>query len=347
MHNAIKQNMAQQAEWQVKYRGQSQRTVVWVIGESINRTNMSLYGYSRPTTPTLDAMRPELLVFNDVVSPDASTEPAMMKMLTPANVGNPDEWRRKPDVLALAEAAGYKTFWLSNQQINDGWIGLVAARADERRFINQGSGRNENNFDANLLPHFDAALADKAPKKLIVVHLLGAHPTYNMRYPAEFSRFDRAADEVSRSLDQKGRQFWIKRQRNEYDNAILYNDHVVGGLIRKIAQHTDGKQAALIYASDHGQEVGHHRNHSGHSPIDNSGYEIPMIVWDRTLVQPDALAKSGLENRSYQTDHLEHTVLGLLKVDTVYYDSTRDILASQFKPVARSINGRPYIRTLQ
>jgi heptose-I-phosphate ethanolaminephosphotransferase len=347
MHNAIKQNMAQQQEWQVKYTGQSQRTVVWVIGESINRTNMSLYGYPRRTTPTLDAMRQELLVFNDVVSADASTEPSMMKMLTPADAGHPDEWRRKPDVLALAEAAGYKTFWLSNQAVNDGWIGLIAARADERRFINQGSGRNENNLDANLLPLFDEALADQAPKKLIVVHLLGAHPTYNMRYPAGFSRFDNAVDDVSRSFDQKGRQFWIKQQRNEYDNAILYNDHVVGGLIRKVAQRTDSKQAALIYASDHGQEVGHYRNHAGHSPIDNSGYEIPMIVWDRSLAQPGAVAKTGLEHRAYQTDNLEHTVLGLLKVDTVYYDAQRDILASQFQPVARSINGHPYVPTLQ
>lgn len=346
MHNAIKLGMAHQTEWQVKYKGESQRTVVWVIGESVNRANMSLYGYPRRTTPTLDALRSELLVFKDVLSPDASTEPALMKMLTPASLDRPDEWRRKPDVLALAEAAGYKTFWLSNQTVNDGWIGLVSARADERKFINQGYGRNENNLDANLLPHFDAALADKAPKKLIVVHLLGAHPTYYMRYPAQFARFDKVADEVSKSFDQKGRQFWIKQKRNEYDNAILYNDYVVGGLIRKIAGHSTGDQSALIYASDHGQEVGHNRNHAGHSPIDNSGYEIPMIVWDKTLSNAAGPGKTGLENRPYQTDSLEHTVLGLLKVNTVYYDAGRDILASGFQPTARSVSGHPYVPDL-
>jgi heptose-I-phosphate ethanolaminephosphotransferase len=320
---------------------------VWVIGESINRFNMSLYGYPRRTTPLLDALRPDLVVFDDVVSADASTLPSMMKMLTPADIQHPDEWRRKPDVLALAEAAGYKTFWLSNQAINDGWIGLVSAEADEREFINQGTGRNENNFDGNLLPHFDKLLADPAPRKLIVVHLLGAHPTYNMRYPSEFSRFDSMKDEVSSGLDRQGRPFWIRQQRNEYDNAILYNDYVVGGLIRKIAQRATGEQAALIYASDHGQEVGHHRNHAGHSPIDNSGYEIPMLVWDRSLVQSSAGAKSALEHRAYQTDHLEHTVLGLLKIDTIYYDPTHDILGSQFKTLARSVNGQPYVTKLQ
>jgi heptose-I-phosphate ethanolaminephosphotransferase len=347
MHNEIKRNMTQRLEWQVKYAGEVQRTVVWVIGESINRANMSLYGYSRRTTPMLDAMRSELVVFNDVVSPDASTVPSMMKMLTPAHLGQPDEWRRKPDVLALAEAAGYKTFWLSNQAINDGWIGLVAAQADERRFINHGAGRHENNYDGNLLPHFDRALADQAPKKLIVVHLLGAHPTYNMRYPREFSRFDSMADQVSTMLDQKGRPFWIRWQRNEYDNAILYNDYVLSGLIRRTTQHTAGEQAALIYTSDHGQEVGHYRNHAGHSPIDKSGYEIPMIVWDSTLAKLDRHAKTGLENRSYQTDHLEHTVLGLLKIDTIYYDKNRDILGNQFKSMVRTLNGQPYSLNLE
>ncbi|HEX9174189.1 MAG TPA: phosphoethanolamine transferase [Telluria sp.] len=347
MHNAIKQGMAHQSEWGVKYKGEPQRTVVWVIGESVNRTNMSLYGYARPTTPILDSMRSELLVFNDVVSPDASTEPALMKMLTPASVARPDEWLRKPDVLALAEAAGYKTFWLSNQTVNDGWIGLVAAGADQRKFINQGQGRHENNLDANLLPHFDAALADKAPKKLIVVHLLGAHPTYYMRYPVQFARFDGVTDAVSNSFDQLGRQFWIKQQRNEYDNAILYNDYVVGGLIRKIAQQSTGKESSLIYTSDHGQEVGHNRNHAGHSPVDNSGYEIPMVVWDRTLAGSTDAGKLGMENRPYQTDSLEHTVLGLLKVDTVYYDAGQDILAGGFRSAKRSVNGHPYIASFE
>jgi heptose-I-phosphate ethanolaminephosphotransferase len=72
-----------------------------------------------------------------------------------------------------------------------------------------------------------------------------------------------------------------------------------------------------------------------------------MIVWDRSLAQPTSPAKTGMENRSYQTDHLEHTVLGLLKVDTVYYDAKRDILDSQFQSTARNINGYPYVSTLQ
>ena len=38
-------------------------TLVLIIGESTNRQHMSLYGYPRPTTPRLDAMRTDLAIF--------------------------------------------------------------------------------------------------------------------------------------------------------------------------------------------------------------------------------------------------------------------------------------------
>ena len=345
---ALRQQLAerrtQPAEWAVRYHGEDRRTVVWVIGESTNRNNMSLYGYGRPTTPGLDAMRADLTVLTDVVSSESATMGSLMNMLTPASLQQPHAWQVKPDVLQLARAAGYKTFWLSNQAANDGWLGLVAEQADQLRYINNGEGRGENNLDGALLPHVDAALADTAPKKLIVVHLLGAHPTYDMRYPAEFSRFDDMADGVAATLKAAGRSFWVREQRDEYDNAILYGDYVLSQIIRRVGAATAGQPAALLYASDHGQEVGHFRNHAGQSPVENSGYEIPMLLWESpagAIVGPGQ--KRALQGRPYQTDHLDHTVLGLLKVASAYYQPEHDVFSPQFQPTPRRIRGQPYL----
>jgi heptose-I-phosphate ethanolaminephosphotransferase len=317
--------------------------VVWVIGESTNRANLSLYGYDRATTPALDAMRSDLLVFKDVVSSEAATMNSLMNMLTPANLDQPQMWSRQPNILMLAQEAGYKTFWISNHAPNDGWLGLVSNQASNRTFINKGVGRGENNIDGNLLPHVGAALADPAQKKLIVVHLLGAHPSYDMRYPALFSRFDAVDDAVSMSMKQAGRSIWIRHKRNQYDNAILYGDHVLASLIEMTSKASAGRTAALLFSADHGQEVGHTRNHAGHSSADNSGYEIPMLVWDSAPEQGNALLKLSLENRPYQTDHLDHTLLGLLDIDTKYYAAARDVLSGQFLPSARTINGLHYL----
>ncbi|MDB5760506.1 MAG: hypothetical protein JWM30_3795 [Burkholderia sp.] len=345
---ALRQQLAerrtQPAEWEVRYHGEDRRTVVWVIGESTNRNNMSLYGYGRPTTPRLDAMRGDLTVLTDVVSSESATMGSLMNMLTPASLQQPHAWQAKPDVLQLARAASYKTFWLSNQAANDGWLGLVAEQADLLRYINNGEGRGENNLDGALLPHVDAALADPAPKKLIVVHLLGAHPTYDMRYPAEFARFDEVKDGVAAALKAAGRSFWVREQRDEYDNAILYGDYVLSQIIQRAGAATAGQPAALLYASDHGQEVGHFRNHAGQSPVENSGYEIPMLLWESpvgAIVGPEQ--RGPLQGRPYQTDHLDHTVLGLMKVASAYYQPEHDVLSPQFQPTPRRIRGRPYL----
>ncbi|MGK5081251.1 phosphoethanolamine transferase [Janthinobacterium sp. HLX7-2] len=344
MQHALTAAMAAPRDWNVRYAGEDARTVILVIGESTNRASMSLYGYPRATTPQLDAMRSKLLVFNDVISPASSTVESMMTMLTPADIGNPDAWMAKPNLLMLAEAAGYKTFWVSNQARNDGWIGLLAGQADESDFINYGTGRGENNFDANLFQPFAHALADAAPKKLIVVHLLGAHPSYDMRYPHRFSYFDNKQDAVSAQMASQGRSAWIRTQRDEYDNAIRYGDYVLGSLIGMADKAKSGRAASLLFVSDHGQEVGYSRNHAGHSASDKSGYEIPMLIWNNQQAPQSTAARAALESRPYQTDKLDATVLGLLKIETRYYAAHDDILSSTFLPVQRFMNGLQYQR---
>ena len=337
-------NRGKTAEWAVRYHGEDQRTVVWVIGESTNRNNMSLYGYGRPTTPRLDAMRADLTVFHDVISSVSATMGSLMHMLTPADLQDPDAWKVKPDVLQLARAAGYKTFWVSNQAANDGWLGLVAEQADVLRYLNNGEGRGENNLDGAVLPEMDKALADASPKKLVVIHLLGAHPTYDMRYPKDFARFDGVEDGVAATMKAAGRSFWIRSQRDEYDNAILYGDYVLSEIIRRTAAANAGKPAALLFSADHGQEVGHFRNHAGQSPVENSGYEIPLLLWESTA---GAIAsreqRTALESRPYQTDHLNDTMLALLKVSSTYYRPEHDLLSPQFRPAPRQIAGKPYL----
>ncbi|MFJ3055223.1 phosphoethanolamine transferase [Herbaspirillum sp. NPDC087042] len=346
MEEDLARNMAQTSDWQVRYAGAQRNTLVWVIGESINRANMSLYGYERNTTPMLEAMRKELIVFRDVVSSEPATMASLMKMLTPADLDDPQAWSRQPDVLMLAREAGFRIIWLSNQAPNDGWLGLVARRADQQVFINKGAGRGENNFDGNLLPGLETALADPAPRKLIVVHLLGAHPTYDMRYPDDYARFDGVRDAVTEKLEKDARSPWIRQLRNEYDNAIAYHDVVLANMLRLTMRAAPGDNASLLFSSDHAQEVGHTRNHAGQSVADASGYEIPMLLWTRSFTGKSAEDKAQLEYRPYQTDQMEHTVLGLLGVESVYYDGRRDILSQRFQAPAfhqvRRINGQPY-----
>jgi heptose-I-phosphate ethanolaminephosphotransferase len=324
------------------YAGPEKHTVVLVVGESVNRANLSLYGYQRKTTPKLDAQRKNLLVFGDVVSSDAATIQSVVKMLTPATLKEPKFDLSKPSVLSQARQAGYEVHWISNQQRNDGAIQMLAEQADHAVFTNKRTGRNATSLDESLIPHLDEVLNRPAPKKFIVVHLMGAHLHYDLRYPKPFAKFQNADDRVYVSMKKASRPFWIRNARNEYDNAILYGDHVLNALLTRLQSTAGSEPASLLYVSDHGQEVGHSRNFSGHSATDASGYEIPLIMWTNREDKIPAAARDALEARPYQADVLDHTIVGLLDIHSASYQADRDLLSPAFRPPVRYLNGRSY-----
>ena len=312
------------------YMGPERHTLVLVLGESVNRNNWSLYGYPRKTTPQLDLIRKDITVFKNVLSSDASTVASLLKMLSPATLDLPDAWAAEPNVLALARKAGYHVVWLSNQEKGDGQIQILAEHAHEQIFVNNGHGRAARSLDERLLPQLAGVLAGPAPRKLVVVHMQGAHLRYDLRYPAAFDRFTGVDDDkVSDSLKQATRPFWIRRARNEYDNAMLYTDHVIASIIRASAKASSVAATTLLYVSDHGQEVGHYRNFSGHSSTDPSGYQVPLLLWT-SGAQPLSEKSAALGQRPYRTDNLDHTLLGLLQIRTRFYDASNDLLSPRF-----------------
>ena len=167
-----------------------------------------------------------------------------------------------------------------------------------------------------------------------------------MRYPSQYARFDTVRDGVMEKLEGADRSAWIRRLRNEYDNAMAYNDYVVGNMARLTMNAAREDNASLLFSSDHAQEVGHTRNHAGQSVADATGYEIPMLVWTRSFTGKSPEDKARLEYRPYQTDQLEHTVMGLMGVRSRYYDARHDILSEDFTSGVfhqqRRINGQPY-----
>jgi heptose-I-phosphate ethanolaminephosphotransferase len=207
--------------------------VVLVITDSINRDNMGLYGYGRPTTPRLQAHKArageQMAVLKNAWSVDASTLPALRNMF---HFGLPES-DNPPHVLALARAAGYKVWWISNH--DDLAIEQQHARfADVVDMVNRTPGRASASLDGEILDCVQEAFADTSTdRKLIVVHLMGAHPHYSLRFPANANPFDDDVDAVETGLVKEGRSAWVRRFRQEYDAALLYHDFVVSELLQQ------------------------------------------------------------------------------------------------------------------
>jgi len=326
----------------VRYAGSGPRTVVFVLGESTTRLDWSLYGYPRETTPELAALGDELVRFDDVITGYPGTVGALREMFTPADLTRPELWMTKPDIFVMAKKAGYKVFWISNHGTDrSGLASIFASHADVVEFTNKGGSRSEGSFDDVLMPPFKKALDDPAPLKLILVHMLGGHPAYNFRYPKAYARFNDADDQVSRELKAQGRSFWAVMQRNYYDNAMLYTDHLLRETIERCRERM-GQPIAWIFAPDHGEDVAHYTNFVGHNQKARSMFEVPVIFWRSKNFTMPVFDSEIVRRRPYQLDTLDDTLLGLMDIAGGYYEPSHDLLSAGFKPAARSMSGVPY-----
>ena len=303
-------------------------TVVLVITDSINRDNMALYGYGRPTTPRLLAHKAQageqMAVLKNAWSVDASTLPALRNMF---HFGLPES-ENPPHLLALARAAGYKVWWISNH--DDLAIEQQHARlADVVDMVNRTPGRASASLDGEILDCVQEAFADTSTdRKLIVVHLMGAHPHYSLRFPENANPFDDDVDAVENGLVKDGRSAWVRRFRQEYDAALLYHDFVVSELLQQTrSAGKPGEERAWMYLSDHGQEVGHGSDRAGHSPSTASGYRIPTVIWRNREPLPDAAA----QQQPFRADWTGWALMDLLKIQWSGQVPERNVLGDAYR----------------
>ena len=131
----------------------------------------------------------------------------------------------------MMKQAGYKTFWITNQQTmtaRNTMLTVFSRQTDKQYYMNQQRTQSAREYDTNVLKPFRSeVLNDPAPKKLIIVHLLGTHIKYKYRYPENQGKFDGNTDHVPPGLSAEELESY-----NDYDNANLYNDHVVASLIK-------------------------------------------------------------------------------------------------------------------
>ena len=306
-------------------------TLVLVIGESTNRAHMSLYGYPRKTSPKLDAMRDQLVVFNQAFASRPYTIEALQQILTFADQENPDLYLTRPSLMNIMKQAGYKTYWITNQQTltkRNTMLTSFSEQMDEQVYLNNSRSQNSYNFDGSVLEPFRKILDDGAERRFIIVHLLGTHMRYQYRYPPEYAFFNGRKDLPEWVTDSQAPMI------NEYDNAVLYNDHVVAQLIGQLG--AAGTDSLLTYFSDHGEDVYDSPNHDfiGRNEAKPTPpmYAVPFFLWSSPRWKAkDPRRFDKLVDRTYQTSHFIHTWADLAGLSFTGFDPSKSIINKQFK----------------
>ncbi|MDH7462022.1 sulfatase-like hydrolase/transferase [Chitinophagaceae bacterium 26-R-25] len=316
------------------------KVFVIVIGESLSRHHMSLYGYSRETNPLLKAQEKDLLIFKNVVSGNVTTNTALPMVLTFADNKHPDDFFTKPSIIDLFRNAGFTTYWITAQTFINGasesLYGTIAKTVDS---LKDCSFEWDYKKDEGVLNPLGQTLDNFAKRNIVIfVHLQGSHLTYNETYPLDFNYFDDSFP-FQTSLQQLSPD--EKQVINEYDNSVRYNDYVVSSIINIVKQRS--LFSYVLYFSDHGEEVFDFREVMFHDPNIKSRYmcDIPFILWRSDNYKKSVKIDEDV-SRPYSTEDVIYSISQLSGLSYKAYDSTKSVFSPAFKLKERLVGGIPY-----
>lgn len=341
----IKERQNREYNVEIAYQDSIPKTIVVVIGESLNKHHMALYGYPRNTNPLLSQLGENLTVYNDVVSPQVHTIPVMRSLFSMADWEYPEYFTEKPSLYELFNRAGYETFLISNQEISEecrSSYDILLTLANKKYNL-----APHKQHDDICIPMLNKVLGENNGKdKLIIIHLIGNHMAYEFRYPKEFIVFRHQKDNMVSSAPFRDEK--AKQTIDKYDNSVLYNDYVINSVVQ-ILSNLENQNTAMIYFSDHGEELYDYREFAGHAyeKVSPTMCEIPFVVWLSPSYKQHRQDLVLDTERPYSSADFIYTISDLAGLTYKDYDDTRSLFSIKFKPKERYVGEKPYESILE
>jgi lipid A ethanolaminephosphotransferase len=291
---------------------------ILVIGESARSDRFSINGYKKETTPLL-ANVDNVISFVNAFSCDTSTLSSVPCLVSREG----REVFRFPvkenSFVQVMADNGFDTYWITTQN-EANTIHTFCKEA--RKCIDLSNYQ----YDMDALGKIKNIINNAHMDTLIVFHTMGSHINYNNRVPAENKKFKPyckgALENCSNdTLD------------NSYDNTILYTDAVLS----KIIGYLKGKNAFLLYTSDHGESLGEKyfplgRRYGHASPYEIAPKEqkkVPFILWYSKVSKYASVLKNITNMDKHMThDFIYHTMLGCSGFYSSYIDEELNLCAN-------------------
>lgn len=305
-------------------------TIVLVIGETARAANFGVLGYGRNTTPCLSTME-GVAVFRKAYTESNTTHKSVPMLMSAVSARNFNDIYGQKSVITAFKEAGFLTAFFSNQRRNGSFIDFFGEEADRCCFIKDDYPAGANVLDKELLKYVERFVDDAPSDKplFIVLHCYGSHFNYSERYPEEFSVFK--PDDCSEAMA-SNRQSLL----NAYDNTIMYTDHILSSLATMLDK--AGDDVAMVYTSDHGEDIFDDGQHFLHASIVPTDYQlhVPLMVWlskgySEHRQEVAAALKSNAESPISTSQSLFHTMLDMASIKTQYFKESHSLASQHYK----------------
>ncbi len=242
------------------------RNVVLISIDTCRADYLSCYGYKQKTTPNIDAIAQEGVLFENTISPIAMTLPAHSSMMTGTippyhGIHDNDGYILAKSNVTLAEILKEKGF------TTGATIGAFVL--DSQFGIAQGFDSYYDNFDEDINT---SGIAERRGAEV---------SKYTMQWLEENSKdpfflFVHYFDPHSRYVPPE--PFASAYTSNPYAGEIAYVDSCIGQVIDKLKKLGLYESTLLIITSDHGESLGEHGEQSHGYFVYQSTVKVPLII---------------------------------------------------------------------
>jgi arylsulfatase A-like enzyme/Flp pilus assembly protein TadD len=241
------------------------QNVVLISIDTCRAEYLTCYGYPRKTTPNIDAIADNSIIFENVISPVPLTLPAHASMLTgtiPPYHGVHDNfnyWLSDSNI-TLAETLkvnGFTTAAIISAFVMDSQFGLNQGfdiyydRFDRK--VNQPEDSERPGWQTSFLAE-NWLNQHKDQRFFLFLHYYDPHTKYEPPEP-----------------------FTSKFADNLYAGEIAYTDYCIAQVIQKLKDLGLFDSTLLIITGDHGEMLGEHREQEHGYFIYQSAIKVPLI----------------------------------------------------------------------
>lgn len=270
--------------------------VVLISIDTLRWDHLGVYGYARPTSPTLDAFADQATVFDSCFAPSPYTLPSHATLLTGlapeahrAGFEYPQEPLR-PDVATLAgrlAKRGYRTVAITAG-------GLVSAEFGLDRGFDEWRELRRANLPSVLPAVFDVVGETPSDVPLFLfLHTYDVHGPYEQ--PREYRHFS-VDDEATRTdLDPETWRGVVDARYHRYqhlerfagpaeavaayDSGIRFVDAQLARLFDYLRELNLFEHAVIVITSDHGESLFERNRYFGHShTLEDREIHVPLLV---------------------------------------------------------------------
>lgn len=241
------------------------RNVILISIDTCRSDYLSCYGYPRQTTPNIDQVADQGVLFENTISPVPITLPAHCTMMTGTippyhGVRNNIGYQLSQSNQTLAEilsTEGFRTAAIVSAFVLDSKFGMAQGfESYNDRFVNvrHALSGDERIGEETTCFALEWLNEHQSEKFFLFLHYYDPHDDYEAPEP-----------------------FATEYADNSYAGEIAYTDHCIGQVIEKIKEVDLYDSSLIVITGDHGEMLGEHGELTHTYFVYKSAVKVPLI----------------------------------------------------------------------